>query len=109
MDFRNLIKDVGRILLEMDSSAVAGRVNCIYGCTRRVRGCHSQGETDSSATGIGITQQDQPPDFQLRPAPGQRSNVTFQVWGHRIQGQDWPTFHYDVTFQEMNPNNPRRT
>jgi hypothetical protein len=50
MDFRNLIKDVGRILLEMDSSAVAGRVNCIYGCTRRVRGCHSRGETDSSAT-----------------------------------------------------------
>jgi hypothetical protein len=34
----------------MDSSAVAGRVNCIYGCARRVRGCHSQGETDSSAT-----------------------------------------------------------
>jgi len=69
--------------------------------------CTAKAAPDTSATGIGINQ-DKDTDSQFKLEPKHSGDVTFQVWGHRARSQESPYFHYDVTIEEMDPNNPRR-
>jgi hypothetical protein len=69
--------------------------------------CTAKTAPDTSATGIGMNQ-DKDTGSQFKLDPSQTGDVTFQVWGHRVRSQESPYFHYDVTIEEMDPNNPRR-
>ena len=72
--------------------------------------CPSKDAPDASATGIGLItgKEDAGVGPLLRIEPRQASSVTFQVWGHRARSQEFPYFHYDVTLEELYPNNPKR-
>jgi hypothetical protein len=69
--------------------------------------CTAKAAPDTSATGIGINQ-DKDLDSQFKLEPKHTGDVTFQVWGYRARSQESPYFHYDVTIDEMDPNNPHR-
>lgn len=106
MKFENLTNTTLILSYHARTSNLVDEFGNTYYC------CTGKGVPDTSAIGIGVNNVDnaefKDADYQLKLLKGQTSSVTFQVWGHRAHGQDWPYFHYDVTIDEMDPNNLRR-
>ena len=71
--------------------------------------CTAKTAPDTSATGIAVNQGEvKDTDSQLALEAGQSGSITFSVEGHRAHAQESPYFHYDLTIEEMDPNNLRR-
>ena len=103
VQFESVTKETLALAYRAHTSILVDEFQNTYFC------CAAKGALDTSATGIGINQDDaKETDSHFRLEAGQTGSVTFQVWGHRARSQDSPYFHYDVTIDEMDPNNPRR-
>jgi hypothetical protein len=100
LKFQNLTGHVLVLAYHAGTSILTDDLGNTYSC------CKAGGGPDTSAKGIG-TNQDGKTDPQFKLEARGSDVATFEVWGIR-NGKEAPaSFHYDLTIDEMDSNNPK--
>jgi hypothetical protein len=98
--FQNLTNRALVLAYHAGTSILTDDLGNTYSC------CKAGGGPDTSATGIG-TNQDSKVDAQFKLEANQAAVATFEVWGIRNSKEPPTAFHYDLTVDEMNSENPK--